>query len=284
MEVLHTIDPCRMAIHHMQREGKRVGLVPTMGALHEGHLSLIRAARETCDTVAVSIFVNPTQFSPGEDYASYPKTMESDLEACRSALVDLVFTPTVDVMYPSKDDKTRVHVAGLTEGLCGANRPGHFDGVTTVVAKLFNIMPADVAFFGEKDYQQLMVINKMVDDLNIPIKIVGCPIVREKDGLALSSRNAYLSQDERRQARCLSRALFDAQKQIEAGVSDTATLCEGMRKVIDDAGPAEIDYITIVDAASLVPLSRMDRPARICMAVRIGPCRLIDNVGVDVPA
>ncbi len=283
MELIHEIDPCRLAITNLRRKGKRVGLVPTMGALHTGHLSLVRTARDMCDAVAVSIFVNPTQFSPGEDYDAYPKTMESDLEACRLEGVDFVFSPSVIAMYPGDADQTSVHVAGITEGLCGASRPGHFDGVTTVVNKLFNIIPADVAYFGEKDYQQLMVIKRMVDDLNLPIEIVGCPIVREQDGLAMSSRNAYLSGQQREQALCLSRSLMAATEEIASGVVDIDGLCDGIREAILGAGPVEIDYVEIVDAFTLTPLREFDRPARICLAVRIGRCRLIDNVGVDVP-
>jgi len=283
MELLHEIDPCRLAIASLPREGRRVGLIPTMGALHDGHLSLIRAARKVCDAIAVSIFVNPTQFSPGEDYDSYPKTMAADLDACRKEQVDVVFAPSVSMMYPDEADKTSVHVSGLTDGLCGAKRPGHFDGVTTVVNKLFNIIPADVAFFGEKDYQQLMVIKQMVGDLNMPIEIVGCPIVREQDGLALSSRNAYLSHQQRERARCLSQSLMAASEQVASGVVEVAGLRDGIGDIILGAGVEEIDYIEIVDAVSLRPLPTIDRPARICLAVRIGPCRLIDNVGVDVP-
>ncbi len=283
MELLQEIDACRLAMARLRRDGRRVGLVPTMGALHDGHLSLVRAARKMCDAVVVSIFVNPTQFGPGEDFESYPKTTEADLDACRSEMVDFVFSPKVSAMYPDGADMTSVHVSGLTEGLCGASRPGHFDGVTTIVSKLFNIIPADAAFFGEKDYQQLMVIKQMVGDLNMPIEIVGCPIIREKDGLALSSRNAYLSEVERMQAQCLNQSLMAACEKITSGQVVVDEIRDGIQKIILDAGPAEIDYIEIVDAVSLTPLPKIDRPARICLAVLIGGCRLIDNVAVDVP-
>ncbi|UCF35225.1 MAG: pantoate--beta-alanine ligase [Phycisphaerales bacterium] len=260
-----------------------VGLVPTMGALHEGHLSLIRASRQRCNVTVVTIFVNPKQFGPNEDLDAYPRPLEKDLEACRAEGVDVVFVPSVEKMYPP-DSSTDVHVARVSEGLCGAHRPGHFDGVTTVVLKLFNILPADVAFFGEKDYQQLMVIKRMVRDLDVPIEIVGCPIVREPDGLAMSSRNVYLSEEERKQAGCLSRSLFDAVRHVRSGERNCAELTRRIRQQIEMAGPSTIDYIEIVDAETLEPLATVDRLARICLAVRIGPARLIDNIGVDPSA
>ena len=241
---------------------------------------LIRAARARVSHVAVTIFVNPAQFGPGEDFAAYPRPMEADLRVCEDAGVDLVFTPSVEAMYPG-GAKTSIHVQGLSEVLCGPHRPGHFDGVATVVAKLFHILPADMAFFGEKDYQQLQVIRRMVRDLNIPIEVVGCPTVREADGLAMSSRNAYLNPEERRQAVSLSGALFAAVDRVAAGRRNVATLVEEARKAILAAGPATIEYIEVVDAETLERLATVDRPARICLAVRIGACRLIDNVTVD---
>jgi len=253
-----------------------------MGALHEGHVSLFRAGIARCTRVAVTIFVNPTQFGPSEDYTAYPRPLEADLRACESAGVDIVFTPTAETMYPS-GNRTTVHVSGLTEVLCGPLRPGHFDGVATVVAKLFEILPADAAFFGEKDYQQLAVIRQMVRDLNIPIEIVGCPTVREHGGLAMSSRNAYLTAAQRIQATCLSRALFDAAERIRGGQRNVAAIVDGIREGIVSAGSAQIEYVDIVDADTLNLLSTVNRPARICLAVRIGSCRLIDNVGVDAP-
>lgn len=280
MLVVTEIEPSRRAVRDAQREGRVVGVVPTMGALHAAHLSLIHAARRRCSTVAVTIFVNPTQFGPGEDLDDYPRPLEADLAACESAGVDIVFTPSVETMY-SNGGLTTVHVSGITEVLCGPCRPGHFDGVATVVAKLFNIVPADVAFFGEKDYQQLVVIRRMVQDLNIPIEIVGCPTVREPDGLALSSRNRYLSPGEREQAASLSRALYAAVDRVAAGEREVDLLVDGIRNELLAAGPAKIEYVDIVDASTLELLTFIDRPARICLAVRIGPCRLIDNVGVD---
>jgi pantoate--beta-alanine ligase len=280
MQVFGDIQPCRAAIEEAKRQGKLVGLVPTMGALHAGHLSLIRAARRQCDRVAATIFVNPTQFGPNEDFQAYPRPMDADLEACRREQVDWVFTPSVECMYPA-DSKTSVHVRDLTSGLCGPFRPGHFDGVATVVAKLFNILPADAAFFGEKDYQQLQVIKRMAADLNFPIEIVACPTVREPDGLAMSSRNAYLSPKQREQAANLSRALFTAAEAVRRGETNVAKLQSMMRDLIQSAGPNQIDYIEIVHPQSLARLTRVEGPARICLAVRIGACRLIDNVPVE---
>jgi pantoate--beta-alanine ligase len=282
MNVFTTIAECRKVVRSARQSGETIGLVPTMGALHDGHLSLIRAARRRCRRVAVTIFVNPTQFAAGEDFDAYPRMLDDDLRKCEAAGTDFVFAPGVQTMY-DEDPKTTVHVAGLTDGLCGPHRPGHFDGVATVVNKLFNILPADAAFFGEKDFQQLMVIRRMVRDLNIPIEIVGCPTVRETDGLAMSSRNAYLSPDHRRQATSLSRAMFAAHDCIAQGERNVAALVAELRKTILSDGPANIDYIEIVDAESLEPLSAVDRPARICLAVRIGATRLIDNVAVDAP-
>jgi len=280
MRIFTDIDPCHQAIQEFQRVGETVGLVPTMGALHEGHESLIRAAKARCTHAAVTLFVNPTQFGPSEDFTAYPRPLAADLRVCEQAGADLVFAPSVETMYPS-GVKTSVHVSGLTDVLCGPRRPGHFDGVATVVAKLFHILPADAAFFGEKDYQQLAVIRQMVRDLNIPIEIVGCPTVREPDGLAMSSRNAYLTSAQRSQATCLSRALFDAAERIHSGERVIAEIVDGIRKGIAGSGPAQIEYVEIVDADTLEPLSFVDRPVRICLAVRIGTCRLIDNVGVD---
>jgi len=279
MRIEKNIQPCRETVRAAQREGKVTGLVPTMGALHEGHLSLVRAANERCSYVAVTIFVNPTQFGPSEDFKKYPRALEADLAQCEKLGVDLVFTPAVEAMYPP-GSQTSVHVSGLTAGLCGTRRPGHFDGVATVVAKLFNILPADLAFFGEKDYQQMVMIRRMTRDLDMPIEIVPCPTVREPDGLAMSSRNAYLSQEERKRAVSLSRALFKARDRVAAGEYDAASLTEGISEEIRVAGPVDIDYVEVVDPETLELLRTVDRPARICLAVRIGNCRLIDNIAV----
>ena len=279
MRVIPEIAACRDAVRTAQRAGKCVGLVPTMGALHEGHLSLVRASRARCDVTAVTVFVNPTQFGTGEDFSNYRRDLQADLRLCEETGADIVFTPDVDAMYPG-GELTTVHVGKLTSGLCGARRPGHFDGVTTVVTKLFNILPVDLAFFGDKDYQQLMVIKQTVRDLNIPIEIVACPTVRDADGLALSSRNAYLAPDQRRQAQSLSRALRAAQEQVAAGECSASALAARIRRAIEDAGPVAIDYIEIVDPNDLTPLTEIEHQARICLAVRIGNCRLIDNIGV----
>jgi pantoate--beta-alanine ligase len=252
-----------------------------MGALHAGHRSLMSAARSRCDLLVVSIFVNPTQFSPGEDFEKYPRTLAADLEVCRREGVDVVFAPETAEMYPA-GARTTVHVAGLTEPLCGRFRPGHFDGVATVVAKLFGIVAPDLAFFGEKDFQQLVIVRQMVRDLNMPVEIAGCPTVREADGLALSSRNTYLSPDERRQAASLYAAMTSAVAGARAGRHDCAALIEQMRRQILAAGPAAIDYISIVDPHDLSDLVTLDGPARICLAVRIGQTRLIDNLPLDL--
>ena len=283
MVVSGEVEAVRQAIAEARRQGQAVGLVPTMGALHEGHLSLVRAARQDCEVVAVTVFVNPTQFGPGEDYEAYPRPLEQDLEACRREGVDLVFAPGVETMYPF-DSVTTVQVEQLTERLCGAQRPGHFAGVTTVVAKLFHILPANAAYFGEKDYQQLTVIRQMVRDLNMPIRIVGCPTIRAQDGLALSSRNAYLSAAQRRQARSLSRALFAARKRVADGERSVTALIGEMRASIESAGPCGIDYLEIVDPVTLEPVELITTGARACLAVRIGRCRLIDNLALDAPA
>lgn len=282
MIVASAIPAARDWVWSMQRDGHRVGLVPTMGALHRGHLSLVEAAKNQCAKVAVTIFVNPTQFAPHEDLAAYPRPLEADLALCRTAGVDLVFTPTVADMYPD-GAVTSIHVAKLTDGLCGPFRPGHFDGVATVVAKLFHILQADAAFFGEKDFQQLQVIRRMVADLDVPIEIVGCPTLREPDGLAMSSRNVYLNPQERIQAASISRALFSAVHQVKQGERDAGKITNNIRQELTAAGPATIEYVSAVDAETLVPVERFDRPARICVAVRIGRCRLIDNVAVDAP-
>ncbi len=279
MLVLEDINTCRTAIADVRQSGQTVGLVPTMGALHEGHLSLIRTARERCDIVAVTIFVNPTQFGPDEDYENYPRTREADLKACERGGVDFVFMPSVTAMYP-QGDKTTVHVREVPDGLCGAGRPGHFDGVATICTKLFNILPAHQAFFGEKDYQQMVMIRRMVRDLHQPIEIVECPTVREPDGLAISSRNAYLSASEREQAVGLSRGLFAARDRIISGERNAAEIARGIRDEILSAGAVDIEYIEVVDPETLMPVKTITGSVRICLAVRVGPCRLIDNVGV----
>ncbi len=280
MKELQTISSVRDHLGPLRRAGKRIGLVPTMGAIHEGHRSLMRVARRDCQEVVVSIFVNPTQFAPGEDYEEYPRPIEGDLAACRAEGVDVVLCPPVAEMYPERS-ATTVSVARLTDGLCGPHRPGHFDGVTTAVAKLFNIVQPDAAYFGQKDAQQAVVIRRMVTDLLWPIEIVVCPTVREPDGLALSSRNAYLSPQARTQARSLFATLDWARGQIESGRRDVAPLLREMRERIEAAGRCSIDYLELVDADELTPKQVARGRCLIALAVRIGPARLIDNVVVD---
>ncbi len=264
-----------------KRARKTVGCVPTMGALHDGHLSLIRAARRDCDLVVVTIFVNPTQFGPAEDLDDYPRSIEEDLAACEREGTDYVFAPSDDAMYP-KGAATWVTVEGVTEGLCGASRPGHFRGVTTVVAKLFNIVQPDKAYFGEKDYQQLTAIRNMAVDLNFPVEIVPMPIVREPDGLAISSRNKYLSAEERRDALALQRSLELARTRLADGERSAHVVVAKMRALIDEASSARIDYVAVVDAETLEPVERIEGTVLVAVAVYIGSTRLIDNTVVTV--
>ncbi len=282
-EVVPTIAAVRERVAEARRAGRSIGLVPTMGALHEGHLSLVRAARARCDCVVVSIFVNPTQFVAGEDLAAYPRTLEADVAASGVAGADLVFAPPVEEIY-QPDAVTTVRVARLTEPLCGRHRPGHFDGVTTVVSKLFNIVQPDVAFFGQKDGQQAVIIRRMVSDLDIPVEIAVCPTIREPDGLAMSSRNTYLSTEQRTQAVSLYRSLQGARQAIADGQRDTAALTAQIRQTLNAAGPCTIDYVEIVRPDSLEPVEIVTGPVMIAAAVRIGQARLIDNIVVDLGA
>ncbi|HTO69918.1 MAG TPA: pantoate--beta-alanine ligase [Myxococcota bacterium] len=256
--------------------GRRIALVPTMGALHEGHLSLVRLAYRHADRVVVSIFVNPTQFGPAEDFARYPRDLAKDVEALRKVGVDVVFAPGVEEMYPG-GDATWVEVERLTSGLCGRSRPGHFRGVTTVVARLFNAARPHLAVFGEKDYQQLAVIRRMARDLAFGIEVLGGPIVREPDGLAMSSRNVFLSPRARQQAAALPAALHEARALVRAGVRDATVLCHETRRRIEKEPLAEIDYVEIVDAESLEPQRELRAPAVLALAVRFEGTRLIDN-------
>lgn len=262
-------------------KGKKVGFVPTMGALHEGHLSLIRAARKENKLVVVSIFVNPAQFGPKEDLKAYPRPVKKDLSLCRKEKVDLVFSPQPQDIYP-KGFSTYCLVEGLSEVLCGKERPGHFRGVATVVLKLFNIVQPDIAYFGQKDAQQAIIIKRMARDLNIPVKIKVMPIVREIDGLAMSSRNVYLNMAQRLDALALSRALNLAQVLIRGGAKDTARIISRMRELINKKKSAKIDYIAIVDLKDLRPLQKIIDGCLIALAVRIGKTRLIDNIIVKI--
>jgi len=280
MKVTRDIPSTRRILAETRRSGRRIAFVPTMGALHVAHVSLMEAAKRDGGYVVVSIFVNPTQFTPGGDFKRYPRDETGDLEVCRKAGVDLVFLPPTEQMY-RPDAVTTVHVARLTDTLCGPCRPGHFDGVCLVVAKLFNIVQPDVVYFGQKDAQQLAVIRRMVHDLDISIEIVGCPTVREPDGLAVSSRNAYLSDAQRRQAAALYRSLCDARTRIQAGGHDPVEVTGHMRRIIDEAGPANVDYISVVDPDSMQPVQRIDKPVLIALVVHVGRARLIDNLLVD---
>lgn len=261
----------------LQREGKTIGLVPTMGALHEGHLSLVRAARARCAIVTVSIFVNPTQFGPNEDLAKYPRTFERDCKLLEAEKVDLVFAPTVEEMYP-KGATTWVTVEGLSGKLCGRSRPGHFRGVTTVVAKLFHIIGPDYAYFGQKDAAQATILRRMVRDLDFPVEIMVCPIVRESDGLAMSSRNAYLDPAQRKSATVLYRALMRIQTLADKGERSAARLVEAGKDVLGEQPNVRLDYLEIVDPETLDPVSDISRGALVAVAAFVGSTRLIDNL------
>jgi len=254
-----------------------IGFVPTMGALHAGHESLIEAARRENNIVIVSIFVNPTQFGPGEDFKKYPRTFDTDVEICRSHDVDAIFAPKPSEMYP-EGYATYIDQEALTQTLCGASRPGHFRGVLTVCCKLFNITASHTAYFGQKDYQQALVIRRMVRDLNLPLKIETCPTVREHDGLALSSRNRYLSESERADAVVLYKALVAAREMFEQGETEAGKVKDAMSYLINQASSAKIDYAAIVDPETLQPLDKIDGPALAALAVKIGNTRLIDNM------
>lgn len=283
MIITRTIAETRAAVGAARVAGRRIGFVPTMGALHAGHASLIEAARRDGTWVVVSIFVNPTQFGPQEDYRSYPRDEAADLDICRQAGVELVFLPSVVEMYPG-GAVTTVRVGRLTEHLCGPLRPGHFEGVATVCVKLFNIVQPDAAYFGQKDAQQLAVIKRVVRDLDLPLEVVGCPTVRAEDGLALSSRNSYLSPEERRQAAGLYGALCLARQRIGAGERDAARLTAALREFLEQAGLTRIEYVSIVDPDELQPVGRIEGPALVALAVRVGAARLIDNLRVDPSA
>lgn len=281
--LISTIAELRQALAAVRRQRKRIGLVPTMGALHEGHLSLVRASQTECDYTVVTIFVNPTQFGPAEDLGQYPRTLEADLEALAALGVPLVFAPPDDEVYPTGFDSW-VEVGAPAARWEGECRKGHFRGVTTVVLKLFNMVAADVAYFGQKDYQQAVVIRRMVEDLNVPIEIRVCPIVREPDGLARSSRNAYLSPEGRRRALVLYKSLSAAADLIAGGERDAAAVAERMRNVIRSAEDAKIEYVALVDPDTLEPIDRIDRRTLAAVAVRVESTRLIDNRLIEPPS
>ncbi len=284
MQVLSTKSEFREHLETVRALGRTVGLVPTMGALHEGHLSLLRAAANDCDVVALTIFVNPLQFGAGEDLDAYPRPLERDLELAEAAGADVVFTPTTSEMYP-EPTLTNVHVDRLTSSMEGASRPTHFDGVSTVVTKLFNIVGPCRAYFGEKDFQQLAVVRRMAADLDQPVEIVGCPIVRETDGLAMSSRNVYLSSAEREAATVINRALRAGAAMIEAGESDPSVIEAHMASIIDAEPLATLDYAVVANPDSLLTPDRLvsGTTVRLLMVAQLGTPRLLDNLGVDVP-
>lgn len=277
MRVARTIAEVREAVRGSPLS---LGLVPTMGFLHEGHLSLVRRARAECDRVAVSIFVNPSQFGPHEDFSTYPRDLDRDLSLLRAEGVDLVLAPAVEEIYPP-GFAASVDVGPIGRALEGVERPGHFAGVATVVAKLFNIFQPDRAYFGQKDAQQVLVVRKLVVDLNFPLEVVACPTVREADGLALSSRNVYLSPPERQAATVLWRALSAARAAHAAGEVDAERLRAAMRAVLAQEPLAHVGYVSVADAATLEELAQVDRPALLSLAVRIGDTRLIDNLTLD---
>jgi pantoate--beta-alanine ligase len=277
MRVFDSINDVRAASRAARREGKSLGLVPTMGALHEGHLSLVRAAQAQCDLVAASIFVNPLQFGPNEDLARYPRNFDRDCELFKREGVDFIFAPSVEEMYPA-GAVTYVTVEGLSDKLCGRSRPGHFRGVTTVVSKLFNIVEPDRAFFGQKDAAQATIIRRMVRDLNIPVQIEVCPIVREPDGLAMSSRNAYLDAPQRKSARVLYRSLMAVQGRFDQGERKVQTLIEAGKQALAEDSSVRLDYFEIVDPETLDPVDGLSRPALVAVAAFVGKSRLIDNI------
>jgi pantoate--beta-alanine ligase len=276
MKIESTVNAVRTQVKEWKKQGLTVGLVPTMGYLHEGHASLIKAARANNDKVVVSIFVNPMQFGPTEDLASYPRDLDKDSALCESLGVDIIFHPEPEEMY-HEGFSSYVDMSVLTEELCGLSRPVHFRGVCTVVNKLFNIVTPDRAYFGQKDAQQLAVIRHMVDDLNMDIEIVGCPIIREEDGLAKSSRNTYLSAEERQAALILSKSIKLGQEMVEKGETDTAKVVNAMKELISTEPLARIDYVKAVDGLTMQQISKVKKPMLVAIAVFIGKTRLIDN-------
>ena len=277
MKICTTIDEMRATSRTARQSGKRLGLVPTMGALHDGHLSLMRAAKSKCDAVAVSIFVNPLQFGPTEDLAKYPRTFDHDVQLLEKESVDILFAPTPAEMY-TPGAVTYVTVEGLSDKLCGKSRPGHFRGVATVVAKLFHIVEPDLAFFGQKDAAQATIIRRMVRDLNLPIEIAVCPIVREPDGLAMSSRNVYLSPQDRKSATVLNRSLTEVKQRFDQGERNATALIKAAKKVLAQEPTVRLDYFEIVDPSTLDPAPKLTGPALVAVAAVVGTTRLIDNI------
>jgi pantoate--beta-alanine ligase len=282
MKICQTIDDMRVTSRAARHAGKRLGFVPTMGALHEGHLSLVRAAKANCDAVAASIFVNPLQFGPNEDLAKYPRTFDRDVQLLEKESVDFLFAPAPDEMYPP-GAVTYIAVEGLSEKLCGKSRPGHFRGVATVVAKLFHIVEPDLAFFGQKDAAQATIIRRMVRDLNLPVEVIVCPIVREPDGLAMSSRNAYLSPGDRKSAAVLNRSLTEVKKRFDQGERNPTALIEAAKNVLAQEPAVRLEYFEIVDPSTLDPSTldpgpELNGPVLVAVAALVGTTRLIDNL------
>lgn len=280
MNTVRKIKEMKSVVKDVRSLGKSVGFVPTMGYLHEGHLSLVKASLQSADCTVVSIFVNPAQFGPKEDFKEYPRDFARDSRLLEKLGVDLLFCPGYTEMYPP-DYKTYVEVESLQDKLCGPSRPGHFRGVCTVVMKLFNIVQPDVAFFGQKDAQQAIVLKRMVSDLNLAVRVEVMPTVREEDGLALSSRNVYLDPEQKQAALCLSQSLNEAAEMIQSGERRTDSLMDRMREIIDREDLAKLDYIAIVDTGSLEPLKEIKKEALIALAVFFGSVRLIDNMMVS---
>ena len=276
MKIVSTVNDVRSTVKEWKKNDLKVGLVPTMGFLHEGHLSLIKKAVAENDKVVVSVFVNPTQFGPNEDFEAYPRDLNKDAALCEEAGADLIFHPEPEEMYPDGFCSS-VNMTGLTDALCGKSRPIHFQGVCTVVSKLFNIAAPDNAYFGEKDAQQLAIIKRMVKDLNFDIKITGCPIIREEDGLAKSSRNTYLNPEERQAALVLSKAVKCGRSLVEGGEKDSAVILKEMKSIIENEPLARIDYVEIVDMNTMKNIDKVKGDVLCAMAVYIGKTRLIDN-------
>lgn len=281
MRRVERVDDLRGILDEARAAGRTVGFVPTMGSFHEGHLGLVRAARAESDVVVVSIFVNPLQFGEGEDLDAYPRDPEGDAAAAEAEGVDVLFAPSVEEMYP-RECVTTVHVAELSEGLCGVARPAHFDGVATVVSKLFSIVGPCRAYFGKKDYQQLAVVRRLVADLGMPVEVVGCPLVREPDGVAMSSRNAYLGTEERRAATVLHRALVAGVEAARAGERDAEALARLVAGVVASEPRARLEYAEVVSADDLRPVRRLDGDVLVAVAARLGRARLIDNATLAV--
>lgn len=277
--IVHAGEGIRQVVRDAQRDGRRVGVVPTMGALHQGHLSLVDAAHQQCDVVIVTVFVNPTQFAPHEDYERYPRDLDSDAAKLSQHGCDYVFAPAVEEMYP-QGFETSINVGSVALPFEGERRPTHFAGVATVVLKLLTLVPANAAFFGQKDYQQTLVVGQMIRDLNVPTKLVVCPTVRESDGLAMSSRNAYLDDDQRRRATALHASMQLARQMVDRGERQVATLQQAIESLLAEVGGIDLDYIAFVRAGTVEPVESIRGPTVVLMAARVGQTRLIDNMQI----